>query len=355
MKNQMCLFFLLFLFCHISSAVKHSFKCYRTASSGLQNVSEFMFFGKVDDVEVNQCDSTNKIFKPKQDWVVKLYNEDPEVLQAGRQECFVIIPFFFKHVIYNLTRTLQTEGAILQCIPGCELDETTGQFSGFVHCGYNGEDFLRLDLKTLKWIALSPQASIVKQIWDRNTTIIEYYKDLINHRFPYLLQRFLEYGRSSLMRTDPPSVSLLQKTPSSAVSCHATGFYPDRALMFWSKDGEEIHEGVEHGEILPNHDGTFQMSVDLNVSSAEDWRRYNCVFQFVGAVDRIITELDGTLIRTNRVKPDNLTVPVIAAVVVVVVMATAGGYMAYKMKKEAEDSTEPREDTNLNTETNTAH
>ncbi|XP_028283331.1 major histocompatibility complex class I-related gene protein-like isoform X2 [Parambassis ranga] len=319
----MCLFFLLFLFCHISSAVKHSMKYYTTASSGLQNVSEFMYVLKVDDVEVIHCDSTNNIYEIKQDWVVKLYNKNPELLGEGRHDCFVRIPLLFKSAIYSLRQTIQSEGAIiLQCIPGCELDETTGQSSGFLHCGYNGEDFFRLDLKTHTWITLSPQASIIKQIVDSDKDRILYFKNLISHRFPNLLKMGLEYGRSSLMRTDPPSVSLLQKTPSSAVSCHATGFYPDRALMFWTKDGEEIHEGVEHGEILPNHDGTFQMSVDLNVSSAEDWRRYHCVFQFEGAEDRIITELDGTLIRTNR---------------------------------EAEDSTELPEATNLKTETNTAH
>uniref|UniRef100_A0A3B4X7Q8 Ig-like domain-containing protein n=1 Tax=Seriola lalandi dorsalis TaxID=1841481 RepID=A0A3B4X7Q8_SERLL len=56
-----------------------------------------------------------------------------------------------------------------------------------------------------------------------------------------------------------PSVSLLQKTPSSPVSCHATGFYPHRAVMFWRKDGEDLHEDVDQGEILPNNDETFQM------------------------------------------------------------------------------------------------
>uniref|UniRef100_H2S7D9 Immunoglobulin C1-set domain-containing protein n=1 Tax=Takifugu rubripes TaxID=31033 RepID=H2S7D9_TAKRU len=64
-----------------------------------------------------------------------------------------------------------------------------------------------------------------------------------------------------------PSVSLLQKTPSSPVSCHATGFYPDRATLSWRKGEEELHEDVDHGEMLLNPDGTFQMSVDLNVSS----------------------------------------------------------------------------------------
>ncbi|XP_028256110.1 major histocompatibility complex class I-related gene protein-like [Parambassis ranga] len=360
MKNQMCLFFLLFLFCHVSSAVKHTLKSYSTASSGLQNLPEFMFVLKLDDVVVTHCDSTNKIFEPKQDWAGQIFNEDPQLLMEKRQECFMTLPKLFKSIINTLKETIQSEGAIIsQFTPGCELDETTGEFSGFVHYGYNGEDFLRLDLKTLTWIALSPQASIVKQKWDRDTNMIHFNKDLVNHLCPQWLKLFLEHGGSSLMRTDPPSVSLLQKTPSSAVSCHATGFCPDRALMFWTKDGEEIHEGVEHGEILPNHDGTFQMTVDLNVSSAEDWRRYHCVFQFEGAEDRIITGLNETLIRTNRVKPDNLTAPVIAAVVVVVlalvVMTTGGGYMAHKKKKEAEDSTELPEATNLNTETNTAH
>ncbi|KAL3044266.1 hypothetical protein OYC64_003998 [Pagothenia borchgrevinki] len=82
------------------------------------------------------------------------------------------------------------------------------------------------------------------------------------------------------MRTEIPSVSLLQKSPSSPVSCHATGFYPDRAIMFWTRDGKELRDNVDHGEILPNHDGSFQMSVDLDVSSfpAEHWDKYQCVF-----------------------------------------------------------------------------
>ncbi|MEQ2176691.1 hypothetical protein GOODEAATRI_030589 [Goodea atripinnis] len=103
-------------------------------------------------------------------------------------------------------------------------------------------------------------------------------------------------------RFNQSNVSLLQKTHFSLVTCHATGFYPDRALMFWRKDGEELHEGAEKGEILPNNDGTFQMSVGLNVSSVtgEDWRRYDCVFQFSGLKDCITTKLDRALIRTNQ-------------------------------------------------------
>ncbi|KAM8766198.1 major histocompatibility complex class I-related gene protein-like [Acanthopagrus schlegelii] len=115
------------------------------------------------------------------------------------------------------------------------------------------------------------------------------------------LKQYVDYGRSVLLRTELPSVSLLQKTPSSPVSCLATGFYPHRVSLVWRKDGEELHEEVDHGEILPNHDGTFQMSVDLDLSSVtpEDWTRYDCVFQLAGVKEEIITRLEKDRIRTN--------------------------------------------------------
>ena len=74
--------------------------------------------------------------------------------------------------------------------------------------------------------------------------------------------------------------------------------------MFWRKDGEELHEDVDLGEILPNHDGSFQMSVDLDLSSvpAEDWRRYDCVFQLSGMKKDIFTQLDKAVIWTNEGK-----------------------------------------------------
>ncbi|XP_047460652.1 major histocompatibility complex class I-related gene protein-like [Mugil cephalus] len=224
---------------------------------------------------------------------------------------------------------------------GCEWDEETGEVTGFLKYGYDGEDFISLDLKTLKWVALKPEAISIKLRSDSDTDNIKLIEHFFTQTCPNWLKMYLHYGKSFLLRTDVPSVSLLQKTPSSPVSCHATGFYPDRAMMFWRKDGEEIHEGVEHGEILPNHDGSFQMNVDLDISSVspEDWRRYDCVFHLSGVEDDIITKLDETQIRTNWVeKPDDMTssttsIIISAVVVVVVVFAAAAGFMVYKKKQ----------------------
>ncbi|XP_035990280.1 BOLA class I histocompatibility antigen, alpha chain BL3-6 [Fundulus heteroclitus] len=148
---------------------------------------------------------------------------------------------------------------------------------------------------------------------------------------------------------EQPSLSLLQKSPSSPVSCHATGFYPSRALMFWRKDGEEIHENVDHEEILPNDDGTFQMRIYLDISSIspEDWRRYDCVFQLIGKGEKIIN-LDGATLRTNRESPSNITLPIIAAgiTLVLVSIAAAVGYVVNKKKIAHENGIELTETLN---------
>ncbi|KAF3707086.1 Major histocompatibility complex class I-related gene protein [Channa argus] len=182
----------------------------------------------------------------------------------------------------------------------CEWDDESGEDGGYQKFGYDGEDFISLDLKNLRW-HYTDQAATYEQKWDRGEVRLHYYNKLFSNICPRWLKQCLHYGSSSLQRKVPPSVSVLQKSPSSPVSCHATGFYPDRATMFWRKDGQELHEDVDLGEILPNHDGTFQMRVDLDIKSVkpEEWRRYDCVFQLSGVKDNIITKLDKAVIRTN--------------------------------------------------------
>nr|XP_040045255.1 major histocompatibility complex class I-related gene protein-like [Gasterosteus aculeatus aculeatus] len=223
---------------------------------------------------------------------------------------------------------------IYQNMYGCEWDEETNKVKGYYQYGYDGEDFISFDLQTEQWIAAKQQAVLTKQEWDQDRVWTAQNKNYLTYECPESLKTLLKYGRSSLMRTERPSVSLLQKTPSSPVSCHATGFYPDRADLFWSKDGEQLHEDVDLGEILPNHDGTFQMRVDLKLSSvpAEDWRRYDCVFQLSGVDENIVTKLNKT--RTNREKPAGSTsiiiIIIIAVAVLVVIIAAVVGFKVYR-------------------------
>ncbi|XP_042292277.1 class I histocompatibility antigen, F10 alpha chain-like isoform X1 [Thunnus maccoyii] len=310
---------LLPLFCHVVSPVKHSLKIFATTSSGVKNFPDYVGVGLVDEVQWGYCDSISKTVEAKQDWSQKMFEDDPQYLEWCTQQC-VLDQYDHKAHIDILKQQLnQTEGVhIFQMMNSCEWDDETGEVNGFVQFGYDGEDFIAFDLKTLTWIAPKPQAVITKDQWDRDRALNERWNYFLTQQFPEFLKKYLDLGKSSLLRTELPSVSLLQKTPSSPVSCHATGFHPHRAMMFWRKDGEELYEDVEHGEILPNHDGSFQMSVDLNLSSVkpEDWRRYECVFHLSGAKNDIVTKLDKKVIRTNWVSPSEFPAgPVIGGVV----------------------------------------
>uniref|UniRef100_A0A668VQE2 Ig-like domain-containing protein n=1 Tax=Oreochromis aureus TaxID=47969 RepID=A0A668VQE2_OREAU len=287
--------------------VKHSLKYFYTASSQVPNFPEFVVVGMVDEVQMVQFDSNTMKAVSKQDWMNRNIDEQYWERETGgfvsAQQVFkanIIFYYFFYLFRFN-----QTGGVhIVQRMYGCEWDDVTNEVDGYEQFGYDGEDFITFDLQTETWVAPKQQAVVTKHKWDSNKAFLTSVKNYYTQICPEWVKKYLNYGRSSLLRTVLPSVSLLQKSSSSAISCHATGFYPDRAEMMWRKDGEETHEGVEIGEILTNNDGTFQMSVNLDLRSvpAEDWRRYDCVFQFSGINENVTTTLDKTAIRTNEGK-----------------------------------------------------
>ncbi|XP_028282860.1 major histocompatibility complex class I-related gene protein-like isoform X2 [Parambassis ranga] len=345
------LMFLLVLF-HTTHSVKHSLTYFITSSSGLQNFPRFVAVSKVDGVYVAYCDSSNHTAEPRQDWTKTLMEEEPEHLEWHIQTCLAAIQDSKTDIDHFKQHFNHTGGVhVFQELSSCEWDNETDETSGYQRFGYDREDVVSVDSKTLTW-KFTEKAAFFKQTWDEDKSRLSFTSNFFTNICPQWLKQYIVYGRKYLLRkgritclmscpyihyyfltltlcffslSDRPSVSLLQKTPSSAVSCHATGFYPDRALMFWSKDGEEIHEGVEHGEILPNHDGTFQMTVDLNVSSVpeKDWRRYHCEFQFEGVKDRIITELDEAVIRTNSKFPAGVLVGVVVGLLLLLLCMAA--------------------------------
>ncbi|KAI3358180.1 hypothetical protein L3Q82_003180 [Scortum barcoo] len=331
---------------HRPPPLKHSLKFSLTGSTGLPNFPEFVGTVMVDDTLAGYCDSNRKMVEPKQDWMKEFLENDPQQLELYTQHCSETGPNSLKARISSVKQSLNHTGGvhILQWMGGCEWDNETGDFYGFLQYGYDGEDFISFDLKTLTWIASKPQAVTTKLSWDADKARIKRNENYLTQIYPEWLKKFLTFGKSSLLRTDLPSVSLLQKSPSSPVSCHATGFYPDRATLIWRKDGEELHEDVDHGEILPNHDGSFQMSVDLKLSSVtpEDWSRYDCVFHLSGVKDDIVTKLDKAEIRTNWEKPSNMIIPIIAAVAVLaVILMAAAGFILYKKRKGIKKAKSP--------------
>nr|XP_040045403.1 major histocompatibility complex class I-related gene protein-like isoform X2 [Gasterosteus aculeatus aculeatus] len=334
---------LLMMSLHGAAALTHSLKYFLTASSGLPNFPEFVGVGLLDEVEFVHYDSDTKRAEPRQDWMSRLTEDDPQYWKRNTELAMDTQQVYKRHIEILNQSFNQTGGVhINQKMVGCEWDDETNEVKGYDQFGYDGEDFLSFDPETERWITAKQQAVRIKQKWDQDRARTAHRKFVLTQECPEWLKKYLSYGRSSLMRTERPSVSLLQKTPSSPVSCHATGFYPDIADLFWRKDGEELHEDVDLGEILPNHDGTFQMRVDLKLSSvpAEDWRRYDCVFQLSGVDEDIVTKLDKT--RTNREKPAGSTfiiiIIIIAVAVLVVIIAAVVGFKVYRKRNAKRSS-----------------
>ncbi|XP_056255265.1 major histocompatibility complex class I-related gene protein-like [Seriola aureovittata] len=322
---------ILLLFCHeVSSGkiVKHSLKFYHMISSGNPNIPDYMAVANFEEVEMMYYDSNMTTPEPRHNWVRKLMEDDPQHWETISQDCINYEQAFKDEAGSFKQHSNQTGGVyIIQQTFSCEWDDETEEVDAYKQYGYNGEDILKFDLETGTWISLNPQAETTKQEWDGKTANNQYWRNFLTNLCPSLQRKYLTYARGLLHKTELPSVSLLQKTPSSPVSCHATGFYPHRAVMFWRKDGEDLHEDMDQGEILPNHDETFQVRVDLDISSVtpEDWRRYDCVFQLSGVKEDIVTKLDKAEIRTNWGKiqngndeetPSEKTLPIVAAVAV---------------------------------------
>uniref|UniRef100_A0A4W5L657 Ig-like domain-containing protein n=1 Tax=Hucho hucho TaxID=62062 RepID=A0A4W5L657_9TELE len=326
------------LFCvHGASAVIHSLRYFYTASSEIPALPEFVDMGMVNDQVISHYDSITKKKVPKQSWMEKVFEQQywddtTENLRGAEK--------VFKANIQTAQKRFNHTGGmhLNQDMYGCTWDDETGFTEGFHQMGYDGEDLLTFDLKTATWTASVPQALHSKMKWEMDPSSIEMEKLYLTQECILWLKKYLDCGKTTLQRKVPPSVSLLQKTPSSPVTCHATGFYPSGVKVFWQKDGHKQHEDVEYGETLHNDDGTFQKSAHLRVTP-EEWKnnKYQCVVQVTGIKEDSIKVLTESEIQTNWGTNDPNTVgpaPIIGVAVALLAVVVVVGVVIWKKKSK---------------------
>nr|NP_571779.1 major histocompatibility complex class I UDA precursor [Danio rerio]AAI28863.1 Major histocompatibility complex class I UDA gene [Danio rerio] len=317
---------LLLIGAHLSYAGIHSLKYFFTGVSGDIDFPEFTAIGIVDGEQFYYYDSNKMKSVPKTEWIRQ--NEGADYWDRQTQ---LAIGY---HQVYKVDfqtlkeRFNQSQGIhTIQEMYGCEWDDETRATNGFYQDSYDGEDFVYLDLKEMRYISPVPQALLTLQKWNDDKAFLAQQINYLSIECIEWLQKYMQYGKSSLEKTVSPQVSLLQKSSSSPVVCHATGFYPSGIKISWQKNGQDHDEDVELEELLPNEDGTFQKSSTLTVTP-EEWKnnKFRCVVEHQGKTK---TEKE---IRTNEVSvPFGIIIAVIAVVLLIAIGIT--GYMVWKKKQ----------------------
>ncbi len=84
---------------------------------------------------------------------------------------------------------------------GCEFDDQTGEINGFNQYGYDGEDFVSLDLKEMRYISPVQQGALTVNKWNNDRGKIENDRNYYSTVCIEWLKKYVQYGKSSLQRT----------------------------------------------------------------------------------------------------------------------------------------------------------
>ena len=84
---------------------------------------------------------------------------------------------------------------------GCQWDDESNAVDYFDQYGYDGEDFISLDLKNLRYIASNQRAVLTKNKWDNDRSDLDRWKHYYFQRCVELLKMYVQYGSSTLGRT----------------------------------------------------------------------------------------------------------------------------------------------------------
>uniref|UniRef100_A0A673KDQ9 Class I histocompatibility antigen, F10 alpha chain-like n=1 Tax=Sinocyclocheilus rhinocerous TaxID=307959 RepID=A0A673KDQ9_9TELE len=294
---NLIIFFIYMPFPHLVYSELHTFITTYTGISGkaIAGTPEFSAVTTLDGQQMDYYDSEIKKLIPKQVWMKEFASDGMWKKDSAIREH--VAQIYKTNIAVLMQRFNQTRGVhTYQRMYGCGWDDETDIKYGFDQYGYDGEDFLTLDMKNSSYTASVPQAQTTVQKWNNReqlALLLLYFK----HECIYWMKEFLNLSKAAFEKTEPPEVSLLQRNPDYYVECHVTGFHSRNTTITWRENGQAINDSrklVKPGKILPNGDGTFQKNVTLYVLP-DEWRmdQYACVVEhksFTETIQKILTE-----------------------------------------------------------------
>ncbi|XP_067321516.1 H-2 class I histocompatibility antigen, Q10 alpha chain-like [Anolis sagrei] len=316
-----------------SGSSSHSMRFFITSVSepGLQ-VPQFSYVGYVDDQEFVSYDASTKRYLPKVPWIRKVENYDPEYWKRNSQYAQGHEQTFQDHLVtlakyYNQSGGLHT----FQWMYGCE-QRKDGSNGGYYQYGYDGRDYISFNKETLTWTAASVPAQITKRKWDTDDVENQHKKVYMEETCTEWLQRYLNYGKETFLRTEKPDVKVTRKADYDGMEtliCRVGGFYPKEIDITWTKDGEVWMADTYHGLVSPNSDGTYYTWWSIMVDPKER-DRYKCHVEHDGLLKPVDVAWE---------EPATKRVPIIACVsgVAVLIVLIVGMALIFAISKKRQD------------------
>ncbi|XP_060760568.1 class I histocompatibility antigen, F10 alpha chain-like [Neoarius graeffei] len=213
----------------------------------------------VNDATVFYYDSSMHATAPRPDWLntiagQQLWKERRFTSLDNRELMAVAFQTAIKQ--FDLTGT-RSDINIYQGYGRCDL-YPDGTVRGVLTHGFNGMDFVSLDIDSKAFIASVPQAVKYKRIREKNIGRLEYLVSYYKKTCSDELKIYLEHSPAVIVKKAPEvRIFEKQRAGSTLLTCHVTGFYPKAVQVKWI--GVDLQqEDLETNNVLPNGDGTYQ-------------------------------------------------------------------------------------------------
>uniref|UniRef100_A0A8C4PLM6 Ig-like domain-containing protein n=1 Tax=Equus asinus TaxID=9793 RepID=A0A8C4PLM6_EQUAS len=311
-------------------AGSHSMRYFSTAVSRPgRGEARYLEVGYVDDTQFVRFDSdaASPRMEPRAPWVEQ---EGPEYCERNTRNAKEAAQTFRENLRIALGYYNQSEAGshTVQRMYGCDVGPDGRLLRGYSQYAYDGADYIALNEDLRSWTAADTAAQITRRKWE-TAGAAEIYRNYLEGRCVEWLLRYLENGKETLQRADPPKTHVTHHPISDreiTLRCWALGFYPAEITLTWQRDGEDLTQDTEFVETRPAGDGTFQKWAAVVVPSGEE-QRYTCHVQHEGLSEPLTLRWE---------PPPQLIIPIVGIVAGLVLLGA--GAVMWRKKCSGEKS-----------------